>query len=61
MHVGVGADARIPEQIPGPTDGVACLEDRVLGPGALGLQVVAGTDAGQPSPDHQDIEVRRAR
>ena len=48
VHVRVGTDARIAEQVPGPTDGVACLEDGVVGPGALGLEVVAGTDAGQP-------------
>jgi hypothetical protein len=59
VHVGVGADAGVPEQVPGAPDGTACLEDGVGGPGALGLDVVAGADARQPRADDEDVEVLR--
>ena len=49
----------IAEQVPGPADGVACLEDGVRGPGALGLEVVAGPDARQAGADDEDVEVGR--
>ena len=59
VHVRVGTDAGIAEEVPGPSDGVAGLEDRVVGPGALGLEVVAGTDAGQSGAHDDHIEVGR--
>ena len=58
VHVRVRTDARVAEEVPGPTDGVARLEDGVVGPRALGLEVVPGADAGQPGADDQDVEVR---
>src|SRR5205807_7403063 len=52
-HVGVRADTRIAEQVPGATDSVARLEDGVAGPGALGLYVVTGDDAGHTRAHYQ--------
>ncbi len=57
VHVRVRADARIAEQIPRASDGVARLEDGVAGPGTLGLHVVGGADAGEPRADDQNIKV----
>ena len=56
-HVGVRADARVAEQVPGAADRLARLEDRVALAGALGLQVVGGADAGEAGADDQDVEV----
>jgi hypothetical protein len=56
-HVGVGADARVAEQVPGAADGAARLEDGVRRPRALGLQVMARADAGQSGADDEDVEV----
>ena len=61
VHVRVGADARIAEQIPCSANGVSSLEDGVAGPGTLRLEIVAGTDARQPGTNDQDVEVRRLR
>ena len=38
-------------------DRVAGLEDGVVGPRAGGLEVVAGCDAREAGPDHEDVEV----
>ena len=46
-HVRVGADARIPEQIPRASDYRARLEDGVRRPRTVGLHIVGGGDAGQ--------------
>ena len=60
-HVGVGPDARVAEQVPRAADGVAGLEDGVGRPRALGLEVVAGADAGQAGADDEDVEVLHGR
>src|SRR3546814_5456321 len=60
-HVRVGAHAGVAEQVPGASDGVAGLEDRIRRPGRLGLQVVPSADAGQPGADHEDVEVLGGR
>src|SRR3546814_4582679 len=53
-HVGVGAQARVAEQVPGATYRVTRLEDRVPRPGAIGLHVVTRAAAGQDSTDDQE-------
>src|SRR5215212_846837 len=58
-HVAVGADAGVPEQIPGPADAVAPLQDRKGFTGTLVLQVVARTDAGQACADDQYVQMFR--
>jgi len=55
VHVGVGADSRISEEVPGPADHVAALEDRVALRRAISLKVVAGPDPGETGPNHQHI------
>src|SRR3546814_20418886 len=60
-HVRVGAHAGVAEQVPGASDGVAGLEDRIRRPGRLGLQVVPSADAGPPGADHADVEVLGGR
>jgi hypothetical protein len=57
VHVRVGADARIAEEVPRSADVLARLEDGVRAVGAARLQVVAGADAGDPGADHQHVEV----
>ena len=57
IHVGVGADAGIAKQVPGPTDVGAGLEDRPGLAGALILKVVSRADAGNPGTHYQDIEM----
>ncbi len=57
VHVGVRADAGVAEEVPGPADAIAGLEDRVGLAGAVGLQVAAGADAGQSGPDDQHVNV----
>ena len=60
MHVRVGADAGVAEEVPRAADRAAGLEDLVAGPGAVGLEVMAGTDAGQAGPDDEHVEVGAA-
>ena len=57
VHVGVRADPRVFEQVPRPADAVPRLEDRVGLLRAVGLQVVAGADAGQAASDDQHVNV----
>ena len=57
VHVGVGADAGIAEQVPGAADRVAGLQDGVRLAGQLLLQVDSGADAGQAGPDDDHVEV----
>ena len=57
VHVGVRADPRIAEQIPGAADALARLEDRVGLTGAILLEVMRGADAGQAGADDQDVNV----
>ncbi len=56
-HVGVGADPRIAKQIPGAADVAAPFEDRITLAGAMGLQVVTGSNAGNARTDDQNVEV----
>ena len=48
VHVRIGADSRVPKQVPCAANGVAGFEDGEAGPRALRLQIVAGADARQP-------------
>ena len=58
VHVGVGPDAGVAEQVPRAADRRRVpRRSRTTGPGALGLQVVGGADAGQAGADDQDVEV----
>ena len=57
VHVRVGADAGIAEEIPRAADGVAAFEDGVGAAGAASLKVIARRDAGEPGADHEHIEV----
>src|SRR5690242_2325332 len=57
IHVRIGADARIAEQIPGTADAVAAFENGVAAGRAVPLQVIAGADAGQTRADDDDIEM----
>jgi hypothetical protein len=59
-HVRIRADSWIAEQIPGPADRAARLEDGVRDLRTPGLQVAGGTDAGQAGPDDQDVDVLTA-
>src|SRR4029077_5257607 len=57
VHVGVGADAGIAEEVPGAADRLARLEDRVALAGAVPLQMGTGADAGEAGADDQDVDV----
>src|SRR5216683_2743143 len=57
VHVGVRADTRVAEQIPGAARAAPRLEDRVALPRATRLQVARRADAGQSRPDYQHIYV----
>ncbi len=56
LHVGVGAHARIAEQVPRAADRVARLEHRERQRRELGLQVVGGADAGHSGTDDDHVE-----
>src|SRR5581483_9284823 len=57
VHVRVGADAGIAEQIPGAADGMAAFEDDESLRRTFGLQMIAGGDAGQAGADDQHVEM----
>src|SRR5687768_136170 len=57
VHVRVGADAWIAEQIPGAADALATFEDGVAASRAVALQMIAGADAGQARADDQYIDM----
>ena len=57
VHVAVGADARIPEQIPRAADVGASFENEIGAIRRLDLQVIRGADAGDPGTDHEDIDM----
>src|SRR5688572_15522755 len=57
VHVGVGADAGIAEQVPGAAEVRAAFEDGVGPVRAALLQVAAGADAGNSGTDDEDVEV----
>ncbi len=56
-HVGVGADARVAEQVPGAAEALAALEDRDGLVRELGGELAGRADAGQAGADDQDVEV----
>src|SRR4051794_33608715 len=60
-HVGVRADARVAEQVPGAADRPARLQDCEGPPRAGHLEMAAGADPGQPSADDQDVDVLCSR
>ena len=57
VHVGVGADARVAEQVPRPAAGLAPLEDGVRRRGQVLGEVGRGADAGQAGSDDQHVDV----
>ncbi len=61
VHVAVGPDARVTEQVPGAAHRIASLEDCVTLAGTFALQVARGTDTGQSRPDDDDIEILRTQ
>ena len=56
-HVGVGADAGIAEQVPGPAQPLAPLQDRKAAAGRQPLEMVRRADARQPGTDDDDVEM----
>src|SRR6185312_4728178 len=59
VHVGVRADPRVAEEVPGAADRLPRLEDRVALAGAALLQVVRGADPGDAGPDDEDVDALR--
>src|SRR5215469_14852770 len=57
VHVGVGADAGVAEEVPGAADRAASFEDNVGLAGTLRLQAIAGSDAGEAGSDDDNVEV----
>src|SRR5579883_3495081 len=57
VHVGIGADAGIAEEVPGPAQRLARLEDHVAAVGTLGLQMIARGDARDARADDHDVDV----
>src|SRR5262249_12417924 len=57
VHVRIGADARIPEQVPRTADLRAPFKDHIAFAGAARLQTVASPDAGKPGADDDDVKV----
>src|SRR5690606_2839941 len=53
VHIGVGSDPRVPEQVPGSADGGPPFQDRVAAPGVLLLQMTGHIDTGQTGSDDQ--------
>ncbi len=56
VHVAVGADARIAEQIPGAAHARLGLQDREGLARQPGLQVARGADAGEPRANNNDVK-----
>ena len=59
VHVAVGADAGVAEQVPRPADRLARLKDQHGAAGTFLLQVVRRPDAGEPRADDDDVVVAR--
>ena len=57
MHVTIGANPRIPEKIPGATDGLPALQNGIAGTGAIPLQAHPGTYPRQTSANDDDIKL----
>ena len=56
-HVGVRADARVLEQVPGAAEVLAALQDRVALGRAAVLQMPGGADAGDAGSHDDDVEM----
>src|SRR5665213_546632 len=61
VQIGVRADTRIAEQVPGAAEVVAGLENRVALGRMCGLQVVRGADTGDAGSDDQHVEMVRGK
>src|SRR3954469_8434749 len=59
VHVRVGADAGVAEQVPGSPKCLPRLQNSEALGRAVRLQVVRRPDAGEPSPDDQHVDVLR--
>ncbi len=59
VQVGVGTDARIAEQVPGASEGVAALEDRERLAREARLEVVGRPNPGDPRAHDQHVEMGR--
>ena len=59
VEVAVRPDAGIAMGDPGSAEAVLGLEDHEAHPGALGLEVIGGADAGNSGPDNRHIEMLR--
>ncbi len=57
VHVGVRADPGVAEEVPGPAQVLARLEDRVALAGAALVEVVGGADPGDSGADDQHVEM----
>src|ERR1041384_2412701 len=57
VHVGVGADAWIPEQVPGAAHRFAAFEDDESLAGALELERASAADARKPGTHHYHVHV----
>ena len=57
VHVAVAADARIAEEVPGPAEVLASLEEQERPMRTLGSEVAGCTDPRQTSPHDEDINV----
>ena len=57
IHVGVGADARIAEQVPGAADPLPRFEDREALAGAALLEAASDVDAGNARSDDQHADL----
>ena len=57
MHVTVGPDTRVPEQVPGPPEIFATFENHERTVRAIALQKIAAADAGNSCTHDQDIKV----
>jgi hypothetical protein len=56
-HVGIGANAREAEQVPGATNLRARFENDISFAGTASLQTITSPDAGKTGADDHDIEV----
>ena len=61
VHVRIGADAGIAEQVPRAADVGAAFQDRVGLARAALLQMTAGADAGNAGADDQDVDMFNGR
>lgn len=57
LHVGIGPNTRVAEQIPGPADRVAAVDDGEGPARLLRLEVMTQVDPGDPGSDDQHVDV----